>query len=60
MKLSSDQISRIHVKKGIDPLPGDYPAMSELIKVFGEPTFYLTADGLHIWNTLKFPVLTDK
>ena len=53
MKLSADQIRQIHDKKGIDPLPDDYLPMSDLMKTFGKHTFYLTADGLHIWETIE-------
>ncbi len=50
MKLSTDQIKQIGDKKGIDPLPDDYPPLSELRRILGDHTFYLTADGLHIWE----------
>ena len=53
MKLSASQIEQIHEKRGIDPLPEDYPPMSNLLEAFGEHTFYLTADGLHIWEAIK-------
>ncbi len=53
MKLSADQIKQIHEKKGITPLPEDYSPMSELIRAFGDHTFYLTADGLHMWETIE-------
>ena len=53
MNLSADQIKQIHDKKGIDPLPDDYLPMRDLIKAFGKHTFYLTADGLHIWETIE-------
>ena len=52
MKLSIDQIKQIHEKKGITPLPEDYSPMSELIRAFGDHTFYLTADGLHLWENI--------
>ena len=53
MKLSTDQIKQLHEKKGITPLPEDYSPMSELIRAFGDHTFYLTADGLHMWETIE-------
>ena len=53
MKLSADQVKQIHDKKGIDPLPEDYPPMGKLVKAFGKHTFYLTADGLHIWDYIE-------
>ncbi len=53
MKLSAVQIKQIHDKKGIDPLPDDYPPMRDLMKAFGNHTFYLTADGLHKWEYVE-------
>ncbi|MBC8338218.1 MAG: hypothetical protein H8E39_05965 [Alphaproteobacteria bacterium] len=53
MKLTTEEIKQIHDRKGIDPIPEDYPPMSELIKAFGDHTFYLTADGLHIWESIE-------
>ncbi len=53
MILSKNHIEQIHEKKGIDPLPEDYPPMSELIKALGNNTFYLTGDGMHIWEYAK-------
>ena len=53
MKLSADQIKQIHDKKGMDPLPENYPPMSDLMKAFGHHTFYLTADGLRKWEYIE-------
>ncbi|MFQ5764439.1 MAG: hypothetical protein ACE5GT_05880 [Rhodospirillales bacterium] len=50
MILSADQVEQIRDRLGIDPVPGDYPGLSELQKVFGDHSFYLTADGLHVWE----------
>lgn len=50
MILSTDQIKQIRGRLGIDPIPADYPGLGELQKVFGHHSFYLTADGLHIWE----------
>jgi|TARA_B100000315_G_scaffold212023_1_gene209154 hypothetical protein len=41
---------------GIDPLPDDYPVLGELVKAFGQHTFYLTGDGLHIFEYTETPV----
>ena len=53
MKLSTNQIEQIHEKLGIHPLPDDYAPLAKLREVFGDQTFYLTADGLHIWEYAK-------
>lgn len=50
MILSTDQIEQIRDRLGIVPVPADYPGLGELQKVFGDHSFYLTADGLHIWE----------
>lgn len=50
MLLSDEQIEQINGQFGIHPLPDDYPGMPEIVKVCGSHTFYLTANGLHIWE----------
>ena len=50
MKLSTNQIEQIHKKLRIHLLPDDYAALANLREVFGDQTFYMTADGLHIWE----------
>ena len=50
MKLSTNQIEQIHEKLGIHPLPDNYAPLAKLREVFGDQTFYLTADGLHMWG----------
>lgn len=55
MKLTADLIKLIHDKKGIDPLSEDYPAINELKRAFGQNTFYLTDNGLHVWEYIEIP-----
>ena len=50
MKISDQEIKEIHAKLGIHPLPDDYADLANLRKIFGDQTFYMTADGLHIWE----------
>ena len=50
MKISEHEIKEIHEKLGIHPLPDDYTTLANLREVFGDQTFYMTADGLHIWE----------
>lgn len=50
MKISDQEIKEIHEKLGIHPLPEDYADLANLREVFGDQTFYMTADGLHIWE----------
>jgi len=55
LKLSSRQVEQLHDKIGIDPLPDGYQGLSKLRDAFGDHTFYLTADGLVIWEYTKAP-----
>ena len=50
MKLSADQIEQVHDKTGVDPIPKNHPSLPELQDAFGDHTFYLDSDGLHIWE----------
>lgn len=56
MKLSKQEIDQLHDQIGIDPLPDDYPALDKLIGSFGQHTFYLTGDGLHVFEYTEAPV----
>ena len=56
MKLSDQEIQQLHDQIGIDPLPDNYPVLGDLIKAFGQHTFYLTGDGLHIFEYTETPV----
>ena len=53
MKLSTNQIEQIQEKLWKHPLPDDYAALAKLRKAFGDQTFYLLADGLHIWEYVE-------
>ncbi len=50
MKLTDDQVLAVRNAIGVEPLAYDTPALDQLTKVFGEHTFYLTEDGLVIWE----------
>ena len=50
MILSDKIIEQLHDGLGIDPVPDNYPGLAKLIDMFGAQTFYLTAEGLHIWE----------
>ena len=50
MKLSADQIEQVHDQTGVDPIPDDHLSLPELQDAFGDHTFYLDSDGLHIWE----------
>ncbi len=48
MKLSSAQIEHTLPQIGAQALPDNHPAVSELKGMFGDHTFFLDNDGLHI------------
>lgn len=55
MKLTDPQIGAIEKTTGVGPLPADIPFMPQLIDAFGEHTFYLSDQGLIIWEWLDGP-----
>lgn len=48
MKLSSAQIEHTLPQIGAQALPDNHPAVSELKGMFGDHTFFLGREGLHI------------
>ena len=48
MKLSSFQVERTLDQFQAQALPDNHPSVPELNRVFGEHTFFLDQDGLHI------------
>ena len=48
MKLSTERVERTLDQLEAQAVPEDHPALSELNRVFGEHTFFLDQDGLHI------------
>jgi hypothetical protein len=48
MKLSSAQIEHTLPQIGAQALPDNHPAVSELKGLFGDHTFFLDGEGLHI------------
>ncbi len=55
MKLDINQIGRIESLMGINPMPDDHPGMEDFSAAFGEHTFYLSEEGLVIWEWLEGP-----
>ena len=51
MKLTAPQIAQIKDQIGADPVPDNSPTTDMLAKHFGEHTFYVDQDGLHIFQT---------
>jgi hypothetical protein len=48
MKLNSALVERIIDQFEADPVPEQHPAMPQLNQAFGDHTFFLDGDGLHI------------
>lgn len=46
MKLNAQQIAAVGQQIGADPLNDDDPVTDQLVKIFGEHTFYLSTEGL--------------
>jgi len=52
MRLSELQTQRIQEQTGASVVPDDNPSMPALKQNFGDHTFFLDADGLHIWESV--------
>ena len=50
MKLSKPQISQVVGESGATVIPEDHPAASDLETSFGDHTFFVDTDGLHVWD----------
>jgi hypothetical protein len=51
MKLNDEQIKAVEENTGLQPVPEDNPAMSQLKESFGEHTFYVDDRGLYVLET---------
>lgn len=52
MRLSELQMQRVQEETGASVVPEDNPSMPALKQNFGDHTFFLDADGLHIWESV--------
>ncbi|MGH6866811.1 MAG: hypothetical protein ACREDO_11735 [Methyloceanibacter sp.] len=48
MKLSSQAVEQTLSQFEAEPLPDNHPAVAQLNQLFGEHTFFLDGNGLHI------------
>lgn len=53
MRLSGPQTLRVQQATGASVVPEDNPSMPALKQNFGDHTFFLDADGLHIWESVS-------
>ena len=51
MKLNAQQIAAVGQQIGADPLNDDDPVTGQLVKIFGDHTFYLSTEGLLVIET---------
>lgn len=50
MKLSEQQIQRVVGQTGAKVIPEDHLSVAKLESKFGEHTFFINDDGLHVWE----------
>ena len=60
MKLSTAQIAEVKEQTGIDPLPDEHPNTPDLKEAFGDHTFYLDTNGLHVLESAPGEMIEDK
>ena len=48
MKLTATQQRKVEEQLGIDAVPEEHPVTPELTRAFGEHTYFLVTDGLHV------------
>src|SRR3546814_14492309 len=53
MRLSEPQMQRVQEETGASVVPEDNPSMPALKQNFGDHTFFLDAEGLHIWAAVS-------
>src|SRR3546814_15927968 len=53
MRLSEPQMQRVQEETGASVVPEDNPSMPALKQNFGDHTFFLDAEGLHIWEAVS-------
>lgn len=51
MKLSTAEIQRIEEETGSTAVPPENPAIEQLKGHFGDHTFFVDGDGLHVWES---------
>lgn len=52
MRLSEVQTQRVQEQTGATVVPEDNPSMPLLKQNFGDHTFFLDNDGLHVWESV--------
>jgi hypothetical protein len=50
MRLNEHQIQQVEGQTGARVVPQEHPSLAELESHFGEHTFFLDDEGLHVWR----------
>lgn len=53
MKLTSTRVRQTLDQFDAQPIPGDHPAVPQLNRLFGDHTFFLNDDGLHVIEAVE-------
>lgn len=53
MRLSEFQMQRVQEQTGASVVPEDNPSMPALKENFGDHTFFLDNEGLHVWESVE-------
>lgn len=59
MKLSGKQIERAADEIGAQAVPEDHPIVMQLMRIYGDHTFFLDSDGLEIVEVTRPDAPTD-
>jgi hypothetical protein len=57
MKLNDQQIAAVKASVNIDAIDAENPAVPELVKAFGDHTFFVVTEGLFILEEVDNPEL---
>lgn len=60
MKLSTAQIAEVKEQTGIDPVPEEHPTTPNLKEAFGDHTFFLDTNGLHVLEAAQEEIEEEK
>lgn len=60
MKLSTAQIAEVKEQTGIDPVPEEHPTAPNLKEAFGDHTFFLDTNGLHVLEAAPGEKIEEK
>ncbi|MFQ5974015.1 MAG: hypothetical protein ACE5Q3_16945 [Alphaproteobacteria bacterium] len=53
MKLTNAQVQKLQEETGAQVVPRDDTLEKQLLEEFGDHTFFLDGDGLHVWELIE-------